>query len=199
MKFSAFAAIFVFLNTQFIFCNFAFLSVIYKVYGNLSEPNISPKKRNFRIKKMPQTVKAYFSPGNDCLDAIIRSLDAAVSSIDICVFTISDNRISDAIIFAHRRGIRVRIISDNDKLNDAGSDIEELANAGIPVRIDRTPNHMHHKFAVIDKKKIITGSYNWTRSAALYNHENILISLDEKYVKSFVVEFEKLWREMVEY
>ncbi|GAB3822045.1 phospholipase D-like domain-containing protein [Pontibacter rugosus] len=140
---------------------------------------------------------AYFSPGGDCLHAILESINNASHSLKICVFTISDDRISRAIQEAHRRGVKVKIITDNEKLYDLGSDIRSLAEAGLPIRVDITHNHMHHKFAIIDNQAILTGSYNWTRSAANYNHENVLITHDRDTVLAYRKQFDLLWEEMV--
>lgn len=137
--------------------------------------------------------KAYFSPGDHCLNAIIAQITKAKKSLNICVFTISDDRITQAIKMAHRRGVKVRILTDNEKLLDKGSDIRELALSGISVRIDNTANHMHHKFALLDNQTVLTGSYNWTRSAAMYNHENLLVTNDPQIVNDFSREFDKLW------
>ena len=139
--------------------------------------------------------RAYFSPGEDVLDAIQTQLNAATKSLDICVFTISDDRLSDTIKAAYRRRIKVRVITDNDKMNDAGSDILKLEQAGIDIRMDRTRHHMHHKFAVIDGDTLLTGSYNWTRSAARSNQENLLITEDPSAVKAYRREFDRLWEE----
>ena len=139
---------------------------------------------------------AFFSPGDDCLNAIVTAIEEAVQSIKICVFTISDDRISDAIVRAHRSGIRIKIISDNDKLYDKGSDIRELAAKGLEVRVDKTRSHMHHKFAIFDDTQVLTGSYNWTRSAALYNHENVLVTDNPGIVQDYSREFDKLWERM---
>ncbi|WP_186757420.1 phospholipase D-like domain-containing protein [Echinicola salinicaeni] len=46
------------------------------------------------------------------------------------------------------------------------------------------------------QKKFLTGNYNWTRSAAEYNYENILLLEDIHTVRSFQKEFERLWREL---
>ncbi len=140
--------------------------------------------------------KVYFSPGDACLHAIQEMISYAIHSLHLCVFTISDDRITRAILAAHGRGVQVRIVTDNEKLYDEGSDIREFARAGIAVRVDNTPNHMHHKFALADGKTVLTGSYNWTRSAALYNHENILISADKAVVAAYQQEFTALWAEM---
>lgn len=143
--------------------------------------------------------EVYFSPGDECLDAIRNRIISSYKSIDICIFTISDNRISDVLIDALKRSVKIRLLTDNDKLWDLGSDVEMLSKAGIPIKIDNTPNHMHHKFALFDSKYLLTGSYNWTRSAAERNHENILITTDKKAYKAFAKEFDCLWDEMETY
>jgi mitochondrial cardiolipin hydrolase len=139
--------------------------------------------------------RVYFSPGEGCQQAIIAELESASNYVDICVFTISDNVISRAIDACHKRGINVRIITDNDKMDDRGSDIRELRDNGLNIRMDQTSNHMHHKFAIIDGHTLITGSYNWTRSAYMYNHENILITSEADAIQQYADEFENLWEE----
>lgn len=134
-----------------------------------------------------------FSPGVDGKNLIKSQLASATKSLDICVFTISDNEISDVIISGHRRGIKVRVLTDDQKQYDAGSDIEILQNAGITVRFDSSDQHMHHKFAIIDGERLLNGSYNWTRTAADYNFENLLVTNDEGLVQPFAKEFERLW------
>lgn len=146
-----------------------------------------------------QASTVFFSPGEYCLNAIVSQIESARKTLDICVFTISDDRISDAIVDRHESRVRVRILTDNEKLMDVGSDIERLVRAGIPVRVDRTQHHMHHKFAVIDGTTVVTGSYNWTRSACQYNEENIVIMMEHGVVGAYAREFEKMWGRMEEY
>ncbi len=137
--------------------------------------------------------RTYFSPQEDCAPKIIDLLREAERTADICVFTITDNRISKEILRAHQRGLKVRIITDNDKALDRGSDVQDLDDAGVPVRVDKTEHHMHHKYAVFDRKVVLTGSYNWTRSAAPHNHENLIISDDDELVLAFSKTFTRLW------
>jgi len=182
-----------------------------KVY-ELANEKVTPVNYRFMVEwikdansalsitnKPTSTSDAFFSPGDTCRNVIIQQIRSAVNQLQICVFTISDDMITDAIVTSHKRGTRIKIITDNDKSLDEGSDIEQLANAGIDVKIDRTPNHMHHKFMLVDGKTLITGSYNWTRSAARFNHENILLTTEAGVIKSFVKEFDQLWQEMEVY
>ena len=137
-----------------------------------------------------------FTPGDNCVGEILEFLESAKKTIDICVFTISDDRLSKKITECMNKGVKVRIITDNDKQYDRGSDVNWLNDKGIDVKIDMTRNHMHHKFAIADNEKILTGSYNWTRSASKYNHENFLISSNRKTAEKFKNEFSNLWEKM---
>ena len=55
---------------------------------------------------------AHFSPGEDCRRKIRDLCRQARISVDICVFTISDDQLSDEIRACHQRGVAVRVISD---------------------------------------------------------------------------------------
>lgn len=134
-----------------------------------------------------------FSPGDACMQRICSLIRGTRSFLEICVFTITDNRITREIEDAHRRGVQVRIVSDDDKSLDRGSDIVRLAEEGVPIALDHT-GHMHHKFAIFDRARVVSGSYNWTRGAADENHENLLVSDDPGLAARFLEEFEKLWR-----
>ena len=55
---------------------------------------------------------------------------------------------------------------------------------------------MHNKYALFDNRRLLTGSYNWTRSAAKCNEENFIITSDAKLVKAFSCAFEQLWNKL---
>lgn len=136
---------------------------------------------------------AHFSPGTGCLLAIQQQLKSARRCIDLCVFTLSDDRITDEVLAAHRRGVALRFITDNDKEFDAGSDVARLRQQGVSVAVDRTDAHMHHKFAIIDETWLLNGSYNWTRSACEHNEENVVVTNDPGLVRQFQAQFDALW------
>jgi phosphatidylserine/phosphatidylglycerophosphate/cardiolipin synthase-like enzyme len=66
-------------------------------------------------------------------------------SIDACVFTITDDRISNLLVEKFQKGVKVRIITDNDTSNQQGSDITRFKKSGIPCKVDKSPFHMHNK------------------------------------------------------
>jgi phosphatidylserine/phosphatidylglycerophosphate/cardiolipin synthase-like enzyme len=146
-------------------------------------------------KDQPARAECHFTPGDDCPTRIGGLFAAAKRSADVCVFTITDDRITAAILEAHRRGIAIRILTDNEKAFDPGSDINRMETAGVKVRVDKTPYHMHHKFAIIDEELLLNGSYNWTRGAAENNEENFIITDDKRLVVPFRELFERLWKQ----
>ena len=138
---------------------------------------------------------AYFSPGEDVKKRLIGMCEHAGQSLDVCVFTIADDQLCQALIEAHRRGVKVRVITDDQKTKDIGSDIHLLVKAGIEVRTDDDSAHMHHKFAIRDNVMLASGSFNWTRSATTKNQENIIVTNEKKLVSDFLKQFEKLWQD----
>jgi mitochondrial cardiolipin hydrolase len=142
---------------------------------------------------------AFFTPGDSCLRKLRELCRGSRRSIDVCVYTIADDRLTEELIAAHARGVQVRIISDNDKRFDDGSDIERLAALGIAVRLDDAPFHMHHKFALFDGQLLANGSFNWTRSASSSNQENLVVSHDAYLARCFGGQFEQLWQRFPAY
>lgn len=90
-------------------------------------------------------------------------LRSAQRTLDICVFNITDNDIAKCVIDAKKRGVKIRVITDDANSVSRGSDIEYLGNYDIECRLDNSPSHMHNKFAIVDGCKLLNGSYNWTK------------------------------------
>lgn len=162
---------------------FSWLEEITKLLIHLEREQITAGAEN----------EAYFSPQDHCVHRIQQLFAKAKQSADVCVFTITDDRIRREMITAHERGVTIRILSDDDKSGDLGSDIEFLKRKGLQVRLDQSSYHMHHKFAIFDQSILLSGSYNWTRSAAEYNEENFLLTRDAKLRKDYQKEFDRLW------
>ena len=134
-----------------------------------------------------------YAHADTSLVKLLRRIDAASKTLDVCVFTITCNEIADAVVRAHERGVKVRVISDDEQANSTGSDLRAIADTGIPVRTDAASTHMHHKFAIVDGATLINGSFNWTRQAVLGNQENVVIARDAKLAGVFAKEFDSMW------
>uniref|UniRef100_A0A8B9U4N7 Mitochondrial cardiolipin hydrolase n=1 Tax=Anas zonorhyncha TaxID=75864 RepID=A0A8B9U4N7_9AVES len=133
-------------------------------------------------------------PRGDCaFSRLLRHLLSARRSLELCLFAFSSPQLGRAVRLLHRRGVRVRVVTDAQYMALKGSQIGLLRHAGIQVRHDQESGFMHHKFAIVDRKMVITGSLNWTTEAIQNNRENILIMEDAEYVQPFLEEFERIW------
>jgi Phosphatidylserine/phosphatidylglycerophosphate/cardiolipin synthases and related enzymes len=70
--------------------------------------------------------------------------------------------------------------------------------SGVPVRMKKSPFLMHHKFLVIDKNILISGSSNWTSTAFAGNWDNIIVTSLPALVMPFSQHFSQLWKEFSE-
>ncbi|XP_015149893.1 mitochondrial cardiolipin hydrolase [Gallus gallus] len=135
-------------------------------------------------------------PRADCsFSRLLRRLLSARRSLELCLFAFSSPELGRAVCVLHRRGVRVRVVTDSQYMALRGSQIGVLRLLGIQVRHNQDVAFMHHKFAIVDKKLLITGSLNWTVEAIHSNRENVVIMEDAEYVRPFLDEFERIWEE----
>ena len=136
--------------------------------------------------------QVYFTPSSDCEDQIIKRINGSTVSIDAAVYSITNKNITSALINAHKRGVKLRILTDRTQAGNKSSTVTELENAGISLLRHKKHKIQHDKFAVFDGKKGVTGSYNWTSAATHKNAENCLFFLD-KSVQKYEKRFDELW------
>ncbi|KAI9032895.1 hypothetical protein CLU79DRAFT_728593 [Phycomyces nitens] len=140
--------------------------------------------------------KAYFFPSKESFNAFISVINSARESIDICVFSLTDDDVADALIEAKKRKVNIRIITDNQQAAGKGADAERLQrDHGIPYKTDNTTGYMHNKFAIVDHSTLINGSFNWSKGARFKNRENIMITNIPVCIQEFQRQFESLWEE----
>jgi len=146
-----------------------------------------------QMPKMPEKswARIYFTPGLECENNIVSSIDSALKTIDVAVYSITNDKIVDSLIAAHNRGVTVRVISDRLQSAGRASLIGRIQDAGIPVVLNKKHKIMHNKFAIFDAKDIETGSYNWTSAATQSNAENCMFFPQQD--KVFTRQFKYLW------
>jgi phosphatidylserine/phosphatidylglycerophosphate/cardiolipin synthase-like enzyme len=76
---------------------------------------------------------------------------------------------------AHKRGVDVQVILDKSQKSERYTSATFLANEGVPTYIDAAHKIAHNKVMIIDGRTVITGSFNFTKSAEEGNAENLLI------------------------
>lgn len=73
------------------------------------------------------------------------------------------------------------------------SEYQKLRAAGVPVRNDTNPKLMHNKVMIVDELIVLTGSFNWSKSAEENNNENLIVIKSEYVADIYEDEFEKIW------
>jgi len=140
---------------------------------------------------------AYFSPRGGCEEAVIGLIRHSKKTIDVAIYSFTDRKIAKALIDAHDRGVKVRVIIDygNGKSRYCVGPL--LEKAGIPVRYKRGSGGglMHNKYAIYDGKVLSTGSFNWTSNANKRNDENLVVIRNDRHlVELYQKNFNKLWK-----
>lgn len=131
-------------------------------------------------------------------DAALRALfDSAATSIDAAIYDFDRAGVRDALIAAHNRGVRVRVMGDDETYFSSRSEpfFRSLEAEGIPVLADMrgASSLEHNKFAVIDGAKVWTGSFNWSDTAATYNAENALVIASPHLAQAYTTEFAEMF------
>jgi phosphatidylserine/phosphatidylglycerophosphate/cardiolipin synthase-like enzyme len=141
------------------------------------------------------TWEVYFSPRGQCTDAIIRELNKAKNSVLVQAYSFTSVPIAEALVNAHKRGVKVEVILDKNRRNEKKSSAPFLSARGVQVKIDATRGIAHNKVMIIDGEIVITGSFNFTKRAEEKNAENLLIIHDRKLAEKYA----KNWLEHAQY
>lgn len=122
---------------------------------------------------------------------LLAAVDAARATIDIAAYDLDLWGLRDALLAAHRRGVRVRMVVEAE--NRDAPEVAALEAAGIPVASDLPDALMHDKFVIIDRAAVWTGSMNFTLNDA-YRNDNRLIRLaSAAAAEAYQAEFEEMF------
>jgi phosphatidylserine/phosphatidylglycerophosphate/cardiolipin synthase-like enzyme len=116
-----------------------------------------------------------FSPGGGCTQAIVRLISSARSEILVQAFSFSSPALTDALLQAHERGVKVAVILDKSERMEGLTPGAILSNAGIPVYLDGKHAIANNRVIVIDRQILLTGSFNYNSASEEMNAENLLI------------------------
>ncbi len=134
-------------------------------------------------------------PEGGGIDAMLAAaMDAAQVSLDVAAFELDNPRLSEAMLAAARRGLRVRAVTDDEHgLRAADGHFGRLQVAGIPVAADGRSALMHNKFVIIDGRSVWSGSMNLTLNGAARHNNNLLELRSAEAARRYQAEFDEMF------
>ena len=120
-------------------------------------------------------LQVYYSPKGGCQEAIVRELKKARREILVQAYSFTADPLTFGLVEAKKLGVAVEIVLDKSNEVDRYSDLHFFIENKMDVLIDHDHAISHNKIIIIDKKVVITGSYNFTNQAENENAENLLI------------------------
>lgn len=124
-------------------------------------------------------------------EELAAAIEGARLSVDVAIYDLNLWSLRDALIKGHKRGLQVRVVTESDNLDEV--ELQELEEAGIPVLGDRRESLMHHKFVVIDRLEVWTGSMNFTTSDTYLNDNNLVRLRSSRLAEDYTAEFEEMF------
>lgn len=126
------------------------------------------------------TVQVAFTPWDDAESLLLETLGRARREILVQAYLLTSRAIAASLIAAKQRGLEVSVLADaRQHADNPSSLLSFLAEKGIPVWLETRYRNAHNKIMIIDSGTkdvvIVTGSYNFTRSAQRMNSENLFL------------------------
>ena len=141
------------------------------------------------------------------------SLKSARESIDMALFVFSAQQLADTLKWQNRNNVKIRALIEKDFAYRSYSEALDMLGIAIKRKCKYEPDNnpwenpintvgvsllpqgdlLHHKFAVVDKKLVITGSHNWSEAANHKNDETVLVINNPQVAAHYVREFERLY------
>jgi phosphatidylserine/phosphatidylglycerophosphate/cardiolipin synthase-like enzyme len=140
-------------------------------------------------------LEIYFSPDDGVASRILELVSSAEESIAFMAYSFTSNDIGAAVVERAQAGITVEGVMDGSQITAGqGTEYDPFLQAGLNVRLDGNEKGlMHHKVFIIDRKIVITGSYNFTASAETSNDENVVIIFSPDAAAKYLEEFQKVY------
>jgi len=176
------------------------------------DPNIQVYFNYNQQAEYTEPYRPIIREGDNLEQILIEAVNSAENTIDIAIQDLNLPDLARAIASQHQAAKKVRIIIENNynlSLNELGADhgLAILKKNNIPIIYDTEDGSkgsglMHHKFLIIDNKKLVTGSANFTLSGTHGDLDNentrgnanhLLVIDNAPLANIFAQEFNYMW------
>jgi phosphatidylserine/phosphatidylglycerophosphate/cardiolipin synthase-like enzyme len=127
-------------------------------------------------------------------EALAAAIADAERTIDIAAYEFNSPALTQALLDAKARGVRIRMVTDDrDGLADDNTTLTQLQAAGIPIVTDERSALMHDKFIILDSQVVWTGSWNLTINDTYRNNNNAIALRSQAAVENYQTEFNEMF------
>jgi competence ComEA-like helix-hairpin-helix protein len=179
-----------------------------------------PIRKPQRVNLVNNQITVNFSPisptqpwSKSSNGLIAKTLNTASQNIDMALFVFSDQKIANTLQNRHNQTVQIRALIEPQFAYRSYSEALDMMGLALSDKckyeVDNNPwqypittvgvptlakgDLLHHKFAVIDQKTVITGSHNWSEAANHGNDENLIIIENPTVAAHFQREFNRLY------
>ncbi len=162
------------------------------------------------------TVQLHFSPTEKWADwttssngLVAETLTTAKTSVDLALFVFSDVELSAKLAPLTKKPIAIRGLFDPGFMMRPYSKSLDMLGLNVPcqgknsnpwnppaqsVGVPKLPpgDLLHHKFAIVDRSRVVLGSHNWTHAANHTNDETLLVVTNPQVAAHYQQEFDRL-------
>jgi phosphatidylserine/phosphatidylglycerophosphate/cardiolipin synthase-like enzyme len=127
-------------------------------------------------------------------EVLAAQIGQVTRTLDIAAFEFNSPALTQAVIAARQRGVRVRMVTDDEHgIEDEDSTVAQLIAAGVNVVDDSRSAFMHNKFMILDGTTVWTGSWNYTVNDTYRNNNNAVALRSRQAVQNFQAEFDEMF------
>jgi len=139
-------------------------------------------------------VEVYFSPDDGVANRLLELLTEAEESIYFLAFSFTTDELGQIIRTQADNGLDIAgVMEDEQVRSNIGTEYDLFKQAGLKVFVDGNEGQMHHKTLIIDERIVITGSYNFSRSAETRNDENLIVIYNPEIADFYMEEFTRMY------
>lgn len=127
-----------------------------------------------------------FVPYENCTNQIISAIAEAKQSVLVQAYVLTSYPIMKELILANNRNVQVKVIVDKNQYQQYAQPLKYLLKNQVPLWLDNDLLGLaHNKVIIIDDNTVITGSFNFTKSAQTKNAENLMIIRDKNLASQY--------------
>ncbi|MGB7876800.1 MAG: phospholipase D-like domain-containing protein [Anaerolineales bacterium] len=139
-------------------------------------------------------IETYFSPDDGVANHILDLLTEAEESIYFLAFSFTTDELGQIIRTQAENGLEIAGVMEEEQVkSNIGTEYDFFKQAGLNVFVDGNEGQMHHKTMIVDGRILITGSYNFSRSAETRNDENIVVIYNPEIASFYLKEFGRVY------